>query len=168
MYTDILYPTDGSPGANAALEHVRDLAERHDATVHVLTVVNSRYIEYQPGMMSGESKDKQAGMMGDSPNNVKSGMIRDVPENMRSAVKERAEGVLEEAAAHLEGVKSTREIRVGDPHDVILSYTNSNEIDIVVMGTHGRSGLDRYLIGSVAEKVVRLSDVPVVTVRSSQ
>lgn len=166
MYTTILYPTDGSPGAEAALDHVRTLADQFDATVHVLTVVNSRYLEYQPGMMGGESKEKRAGMMGDSPNKIESGLIRDVPEKMRSALKERAESRLENAMSQLEGIKTTTAIRVGNPHKAILDYSDSNDVDIVVMGTHGRSGLDRYLLGSVAEKVVRLSDVPVVTVRT--
>ncbi|WP_394351132.1 universal stress protein [Halorubrum sp. CBA1125] len=47
------------------------------------------------------------------------------------------------------------------------SYVDANDIDLIVMGTHGRSGLERYLLGSVTEKVVRTSALPVLTVRSS-
>jgi nucleotide-binding universal stress UspA family protein len=53
----------------------------------------------------------------------------------------------------------------GAPHQAILDYVDEHDIDLVVMGTHGRTGLDRYLLGSVTEKVVRLSDAPVLTVR---
>ena len=55
----------------------------------------------------------------------------------------------------------------GSPHRAILDYIEDQDIDLVVMGTHGRTGLDRYLLGSVTEKVVRLSDAPVMTVRLS-
>lgn len=57
------------------------------------------------------------------------------------------------------------EVVHGRPHSGILSYAENNDIDLIVMETHGRTGLDRYLLGSVTEKVVRLADVPVVTVR---
>jgi nucleotide-binding universal stress UspA family protein len=52
----------------------------------------------------------------------------------------------------------------GTPHQAILEYVDYHDIDLVVMGTHGRTGLDRYLMGSVTENVVRLSDAPVLTV----
>jgi nucleotide-binding universal stress UspA family protein len=55
----------------------------------------------------------------------------------------------------------------GVPKTAILDYVEDEGMDMVVMGTHGRTGLDHYLIGSVAEKVVRRSPVPVVTVRLS-
>jgi nucleotide-binding universal stress UspA family protein len=51
---------------------------------------------------------------------------------------------------------------------VILRYADEADADLVVMGTHGRTGVERYLLGSVAEKVVRLSDVPVMTVRADE
>lgn len=51
------------------------------------------------------------------------------------------------------------------PYEAIRDYTEFREIDIVVMATHGRRGLERYLVGSVTEKVVRTADVPVLTVR---
>jgi len=57
------------------------------------------------------------------------------------------------------------EQRHGEPHRVIVEYANEEDCDLVVMGTHGRTGLQRYLLGSVTEKVVRTCDVPVLTVR---
>jgi len=55
----------------------------------------------------------------------------------------------------------------GEPYESVLDYADEHDIDIIVMGTHGRTGLDHHLLGSVTEKVVRTSDVPVLTVRAS-
>jgi len=55
----------------------------------------------------------------------------------------------------------------GIPRDVILDYADGADVDMIVMATHGRTGLEHYLIGSVTEKIVRRSPVPVVTVRSA-
>ncbi len=174
MYDNILYPTDGSPGAHAALENVRDLAGQYDATVHILHVANSSYLgyesgsgpdEYRTGMMGGESDEDRSGMLGGDPDGHRSGMVGGDPEALREEHRERAERVLEDVAARLEAVDTESVLRVGKPHQIILDYTAHHDIDIIVMGTHGRTGLDRYLLGSVTEKVVRMSDVPVVTVR---
>ncbi len=62
--------------------------------------------------------------------------------------------------------QSRLEVRVGKPHEEILKYASEREFDLVVMGTHGRIGFKRWWIGSVAERVVRQSDCPVLTVRS--
>ncbi|WP_306057701.1 universal stress protein [Natronococcus wangiae] len=70
-----------------------------------------------------------------------------------------------ESEARRNGTAVTTAIERGVPHEEILAYVEDNGIDIVVMGTQGRTGLDRVLVGSVAERVVRLADVPVVTVR---
>ena len=56
------------------------------------------------------------------------------------------------------------ETREGLPSEQIVAYANDHDIDMIVMGTHGRSGLDRLLIGSVAERTVRTSSTPVLTV----
>ncbi len=65
-------------------------------------------------------------------------------------------------AAGVEVVSATRS---GRPHEAIAGYTAEAEIDVVVMGTHGRTGLRRYLLGSVTERTVRFSPVPVVSVK---
>ena len=56
-------------------------------------------------------------------------------------------------------------VEQGVPHEEILGYADGHDIDMIVMGTQGRTGLDRVLVGSVTERVVRMADVPVVTVR---
>lgn len=72
-----------------------------------------------------------------------------------------------ETEAQQADLESRTAVEQGVPHEEILSYVSDNDVDMVVMGTQGRTGLDRVLLGSVAERVVRLADVPVVTVRST-
>jgi nucleotide-binding universal stress UspA family protein len=70
-----------------------------------------------------------------------------------------------EVAGTQAGLTVVTEVIEGNPHEEILDYVSEHGIDMVVMGTHGRTGLDRVVIGSVAERVVRRSPVPVLTVR---
>jgi nucleotide-binding universal stress UspA family protein len=81
--------------------------------------------------------------------------------------EERAEDVVSEAADRVReaGVSVETSVETGFPHRAILDAVESTGADVVAMGTHGRTGVKRYLVGSVAEKVVRLSPVPVLTVR---
>jgi nucleotide-binding universal stress UspA family protein len=69
---------------------------------------------------------------------------------------------------HFAGVKATGLVKRGDPADEILIRAKEGGADLIIMGTHGRKGFDLLLFGSVAEKVVRLSSVPVLTVRPKQ
>lgn len=69
------------------------------------------------------------------------------------------------AAAREEGVDVVTAVEQGVPHEAILAYAESADVDMIVMGTHGRTGVGRAIIGSVTERVVRTATVPVVTVR---
>ncbi|WP_010612444.1 universal stress protein, partial [Halococcus hamelinensis] len=75
------------------------------------------------------------------------------------------EAVDQAEAAGVCSIEAT--ILEGSPAIAILEYADKHDIDLIVMGTHGRRGIRRYLIGSVAERVVRLASVPVLTVRMS-
>ena len=70
-----------------------------------------------------------------------------------------------EAEASRNGAEAVTAVEQGVPHEAILEYADDHGIDMIVMGTQGRTGLDRLLVGSVTERVVRMADVPVVTVR---
>ncbi|WP_408959102.1 universal stress protein [Natrinema sp. 74] len=70
-----------------------------------------------------------------------------------------------EIEATREGIDVVTAVERGVPHEQILAYADDNGIDMIVMGTQGRTGLDRVLVGSVTERIVRMADVPVVTVR---
>ncbi len=140
MYDEILVPTDGSETSKRAIEHAVDIASRYDARVHALYVVDaSVYATLEVGTDV---------------------VIEALEEEGEAAVK------TVEDAAKAAGVSVTTEVTTGSAHDAILEYAADNDVDLVVMGTHGRTGIDRYLLGSVTERVVRTSDVPVLTVRA--
>ncbi len=139
MYDRILIPTDGSEATDEAVEHALDLAKTFDAAINVLYAV-------------------EVGMV---PDDVAAGTL---VENLTAA----GERVVADVRDHAEtaGVRDVETtVEVGAPHRSILDTAEDWDADLVVMGTHGRTGLDRYLLGSVTEKVVRSSDVPVLTVR---
>lgn len=138
MYDQILVPTDGSKGTGSAIEHAINISTTYDATLHTIYVVDTNVgIDVSvPGALDAlEEAGKNA--------------IDEVIQRAESAGVNTVEGMVGQ----------------GIPHKVILEYIDSRDIDLVVMGTHGRTGLDRYLLGSVTEKVVRLSETPVLTVR---
>ena len=136
MYERVLHPTDGSDAADAAAADAMELADRYDAPLHVLYVVD---------VTVGHATDAHAGQ---------------VVEELESIGREHVESVTERARQA--GVDVTSEIQEGTPATTIVETTEPG--DVVVMGTHGRSGLDRYLVGSTTEKVIRSVDVPVLTV----
>ena len=142
MYDDILFPTDGSNGANAALEHAIEQALTHEATLHALYVVEKMFPAVEAAAPDVLDKLENEGE--------------------RSLEAARAEA----NAAGVESIRGT--VAAGSPYRQILGYADEHGIDMIVMGTHGRRGLDRHLLGSVAEKVVRSADCPVVTVRATE
>ncbi|MFD1685172.1 universal stress protein [Halobellus litoreus] len=144
MYERILLPTDGSDASLAAAAHAGSLAETTGATVQVVSVADSRNRFESPS----------------------SGLA---PDAWREAERERATAAIEETAAELpEAVETERTVVTGIPQDEIVDLVAETGADAVVMGTHGRAGIDRYLIGSVTERVVRRSPVPVLTVQGDR
>jgi nucleotide-binding universal stress UspA family protein len=89
---------------------------------------------------------------------------------LRADREEGAETAVVEAKEVLDGagLETTTAIRDGITHNKITEYVDDHDIDMIVMGTHGRSGLKRALVGSVAEKTMRNSPVPVVMVPPSE
>lgn len=139
MYDSILIPTDGSEEMGSVAEQGIELARQCNATVYVLHVVDERAYLAVPNDARNRVRDT---LKGDGDAATK-------------AVAERAVDA---------GLEVTREIRWGDPSAAIISYSVENDIDLIVMGTHGRTGYERYLLGSVAEKVVRIAPLPVLTI----
>lgn len=139
MYNRILVPTDGSPGTTRVIDHASELAASHDASLHFLYVVNTASFANLPMETSWESVTS---------------MLREEGEEALRAAEDRAD-VADVVTA----------MREGPPSREIVDYANDENCDLVVMGTHGRGGLNRILLGSVAERVVRSSEVPVLTVR---
>ncbi|EMA59117.1 universal stress protein [Halorubrum lipolyticum] len=135
-YRNVLVPTDGSERAGNALDRALTFAERAGAAVHILSVVDVGII----------GSERYSG-------------VDTLVEGARKTVAEAA------ATAEEAGVEAVETVEVGSSaaHG-IRAYADENEIDLVVMGTQGRTGVGRYLLGSVAERTVRTSPVPVLTV----
>ncbi|ATW87931.1 nucleotide-binding universal stress UspA family protein [Halohasta litchfieldiae] len=175
MYDNILYPTDGSKGAEAVVDHAHDLASKYDATLHVLFVVDAEHI--QSGMVPrhergehGEGEERVTGMMKRDEKTAGEGHMSRHNDEFLEAIKERGHELTDAVASELAegGVDTVTAVREGEPHQVITEYAEEADIDLIMMGTHGRRGIRRRLIGSVTEKVVRISDRPVMTVRLSE
>jgi len=84
-------------------------------------------------------------------------------ENARKWVSEELEKMV--AGARARGIKARPVMRTGMPHQEIVALATEERADIVIMGTHGRSGLSRVLLGNVAERVIHFAPCPVLTVR---
>ncbi|MGB9962784.1 universal stress protein [Halobacterium sp. MBLA0001] len=140
MYDDILLPTDGSDAADAAVANAIDLASKYNATLHVLYVADTT--EYSTVTFEDAVTDP---------------------------LEREGERVVDDAVARAEdaGVVAMGVVLHGGVFETIQAYVDDEGIDTVVMGTHGRRGLGRALLGSVTERVVRTSDVPVLTVRET-
>ena len=138
MYDRILFPTDGGDAATVAFDPVLQVAERHDATVYVLNVADT-------------TRDSVVQVGGD----VIDALERKGAEFVREAA-DRASG---------RGVASVTDVLQGEPYSTIVDYADARDVDLIVMPTHGRRGLERFLLGSTAERVVRRANVPVLTLR---
>ena len=128
----------GSAPAQAAIDHAVTLAGLCDARVHGLFVTDSGTVE----KVSGRYPQ---------------------PTDSLETVGEEALADLEQRAATA-NVETTVHIAGGTAHEAIVGYADSNDIDVIVMGTRGRQGIDRYLLGSVTEQVVRTAEQAVLTV----
>jgi len=141
-YENVLVPTDGSDAATHAAGHLADLAAALDATLHVLSVVDD----------TGLGADLRAAIAG---------------YDTEQAANDAVDTVI--SAAHDRGVTDTvRHVEHGTPVETILDCIEANDVHAVGMGTTGRRGTDRILLGSVAEKTVRSAPVPVMTVAESE
>lgn len=138
MYESILLPVDGSQHANRIVNHAAELAQRTEATIQVVFVADT-------------TRDSLTVVGG----------------NVVDALEREGESIVADVADTLEAldVEYGTDIVQGSPAPTIVDYAERYDYDLVVLPTHGRSGISRYLLGSVTEKVVRLSDVPVLTAR---
>ena len=167
MYESILFPTDGSEAADTALDHAVDHARQYDATLHVLFVAQD---DLGPSGLIHEARTdvEQSDMVGEHDETQSSGMTNEDTERM-GIIAEHGEAVVSEVADAVDDhVPVETAVLTGAPYERILDYADEASADLLVMGTHGRTGVDRYLLGSVTEKVVRTADIPVLTVRTGE
>ncbi len=141
MLDRVLVPTDGSERSRAAVDRAVELAREVDAEVTVLSVMEEAAVEAEA--------------------------YGGVPAEEGSA-RARAEDAAVEMAEHAAAadVDADPVLKAGDPAETIVDYADSGGFDVVVMGTRGLGGVERMLLGSVTDEVVRTSRAPVLTVRS--
>lgn len=139
MYDTILVPTDGSDEAAAAVEHGLDLAEHHDAEVHVLYVIETEATYILTVGLSDSDMDE----------------YREYGEDIVSGIADRAEE---------RGLKTKGVIRSGKIAEEIMDYARDNDVDNIVIAERGRGAVEKYL-GSNAEKVARRAATTVTVVR---
>lgn len=143
MFSRILVPTDFSPPSDAALEYARNLAARFGSSLRILHVIDD------PTASSDFVAD------GFAPST----------ENIRTELLEHARGRLARRLDDLTRYHVQADAVMGLPAATIVDYAAATGSTLIVMGTHGRTGLAHLLMGSVAAQVVRTAPCPVLTVR---
>jgi nucleotide-binding universal stress UspA family protein len=139
-YGDVLVPTDGSDHALAAADRATEVAAAFDARIHVLSVVD----------------------LGSLAPGVDPAGVDVAVEQFRERARAAAVSVATRVADESEGV--TTEVREGRPPSTIRDYAAESDVDLIAMGTHGRSGIERVLLGSTTERVIRHGDRPVLSI----
>ena len=141
----ILWPTDTSDAAAQALPYVTSLAEKYGATIVILNVQDeiTRYERLAKSLNADEAAR--------------------IREQFMSEAKQAMDALCNQLGNSCPLYK--RVVVHGDPAEEILAFAEKEGVDIIVMATHGYGGLKRFAYGSVAEKVIHNSPVPVLTVR---
>jgi universal stress protein A len=142
--TRILVPTDFSPTADAALAYAKTLAARLDASLHLLHVFTDPYAvsTYVPEVYAPVTRETHDRALADAHERLRERLDADEERRYRGSL------------AMITGLTANE----------IVKYANEHDIDLIVMGTHGRRGIAHFVVGSVAEHVVRISRCPVLTV----
>ncbi len=153
MYSQVLVPLDGSEVSERALPHAQSLANAFGAKVHLLQVISLSH-EYEAYLGGGE----------ESPTVSEYSLY--MADQITATAQTRAEEYLKATAARLKenGIHVQTSVRQGSTLDNIANFVEENGIDLIVMSTHGRSGLQRFFIGSVTDRVIRFSHVPVLAI----
>jgi nucleotide-binding universal stress UspA family protein len=138
MFARILVPTDFSSPSESALAYARTMAEKFDAALHLLHIAENPFLR----AVSGDRRSREEAA------------ARWLQDRLTDVDRRRGAVTIVEQS--------------DEPASEILRYARANNIDLIVMGTHGRTGLARAALGSVAETVVRTASCPVLTVHSAE
>lgn len=140
----ILVPTDFSSHAESALKIAAQIAKKSNSEIFLLHMIE----------VPGQMNDAITGATG-------------IPETMLFIQKAKETLQKSKEKEYLKDIQITEQISFERAHEGILSFSTKNEIDLIVMGSHGISGIEEILIGSNTEKVVRLSDTPVLVIKKN-
>ena len=137
----ILVPTDGSDSSMRASEYAIKLAKKFDSQIIAIYVIDRVILEEISKVQERRELEEE--------------------------IKKKAERCLNYIvkSARREGLKASSILVEGEPHDQIIRHAESLGVDIIVMGSKGRRGMNRILIGSVAERVIEYAPCPVLVIR---
>jgi nucleotide-binding universal stress UspA family protein len=154
LYKKILIATDGSEHTEKAITHAIELAKLTGAQLHAVYVVS---LVHPPGTLDLNS----------SPDPGSNISIDVSIEGLKKILRHEGDEAIRyiEEQAKRDGVDVRKWIIEGQPAKEILKLAEEEWVDLIVMGTLGRSGIEKFLIGSVADKVIRGSRIPVLVVR---
>ena len=143
MYRKILVPLDGSKTAEGVLPHAKALAYSEGAELLLLTVAANPVMDFafsDPAIAQKAEREQ---------------------EEQSQKYTSRIESELRQA-----GFRVSTLLRIGAVADTILNVAEEMQVDVIAMSTHGRTGPARWLLGSIADKVVRNSQIPVLLIRA--
>lgn len=144
MYNKILIANDASEKTREAVGEAIRLSKNTGAELHSLFVINTTTFESIP----------------------ETGVWTKTKSILRKEGKEANQEIIDKCKK--EGIDYKTEVKEGVPDKEIINYANQNDVDLIVMGTSKKKGVDKFLLGSVAEKVLRSSDIPVLVVRANR
>jgi nucleotide-binding universal stress UspA family protein len=155
VYQRILVPHDGSSFAERVIPHVTELAQRFNAELILFEVIPAP----NPALYAA---DAEAGIAAD----LAVQEIEEAQDELRVSGQARLESLVSSLAA--QGIRASYNVVDGDPAHEINAFARANQIDLIAMTSHGRTGLVRAILGSVSDLVLREATTPVLIVRASE
>ena len=154
MYKKIMVPLDGSELAECVIPHVEKLVSgRQVGTIVFVRVIEASPLSYKGAYVTSKDELDQL-----------ESRTKKIEEERKSA----ATNYLKEVVGRLkqDGMEYQTEVLVGKAADNLIDYAENNEIELILIATHGRSGISRWVRGSIADRILRASRVPVLMVRA--
>ena len=149
MYKKILLPTDGSKNSEKSIVHALHIADKEDSEIIILNVVDSVYLT---GLPEEDLITKSELLLEEES--------KKVTKRFEDIIKQ----IEEEEGIDSTNIKITPKTLEGNAADIILKVSDKENVDIIVIASSGKHMLDRFLLGSVTEKTVRHSTVPVLVI----
>ncbi|MDD4877265.1 MAG: universal stress protein [Dehalococcoidales bacterium] len=145
MFNKILVPLDGSELAECVFPYVEDIAKKENSRVKAVFVVEHYEMPFYGAVIYDEENLKE----------------------IEQSAKKGAEQYMITVKRHLfsKGIDIDTIVLEGKIADTMVDYASNNGFDLIVMATHGRSGLARWVVGSVADKILHCSTIPVLLIR---
>jgi nucleotide-binding universal stress UspA family protein len=141
MYDKILVPLDGSENAEKILRHVKEIATGCRASeVIVIDVIEPVYYDQSLLGISGSA-------------------MKDIRDSTLAVEQKYIDAVTQQLRE--DGINAYGVVEMGRPADAIIDYAEQNKVDLIMLCTHGRSGVSRWIFGSVAERILQNAAVPV-------